>query len=187
MRYLTVFVILFLIGCSPAPATPTAATSTPASSESRESSKKVLAENPEAASQQKLLKKESPISQPAADWQPSEDDFASLDHWIGGVAGTDSNVLKIRGDGTITLTSGRQPGGEETTSSGTLGPAETKALFLKLLESKLLEMNEVSGSTVGTTLRVQINGVQDTVVVTTRQAETEAIFGIARAALSNKP
>ena len=187
MRFLVVFVFVFLVGCSPAPATPSTTATPVESPQSLPSDKvKVPARETDAPAQRSLTKKESPIPRPSGDWQPSQDDFASLDHWIGGVAGTDSNVLKVQGDGTVTLTSGRQPGGEETTSSGTLDPAETKALFLKLLESKLLEMNEVSGSTVGTTLRVQINGVQDTVVVTTRQAETEAIFGVARAALVDK-
>jgi hypothetical protein len=179
--------VLFTVGCSPAPATsPTAsATTTPPVASQEETpprQQKIPSTEVDLPNPQTLIKKESPITQPSEDWQPSKDDFASLDHWIGGVAGTDSNVLKVQGDGTVTLTSGRQPGGEETTSSGTLDPAETKTLFLKLLESKLLQMNEVSGSTVGTTLMVQVNGVQDTVVVSTRRAEAEAIFGLARAA-----
>ncbi|MCA9778055.1 MAG: hypothetical protein KC800_15100 [Candidatus Eremiobacteraeota bacterium] len=187
MRFLVVFVFVFLVGCSPAPATPPTTATPVESPQSLPSDKvKVPARETDAPAQQSLTKKESPIPQPSADWQPSKDDFATLDHLIGGVAGTDSNVLKVQGDGTVTLTSSRQPHGNESSSSGTLSPEETRALFVKLLESKLLEMNEVSGSTVGTTLMVQINGVQDTVVVTNRQAETEAIFGVARAALVEK-
>ena len=187
MQVFIILLALFLTGCSPAPATPPTTTPSAVSREEAPPEKqKIPAREVDPPNPQTLTKKESPITQPAEGWQPSQDDFASLDHWIGGVAGTDSNVLKVQGDGTVTLTSGRQPGGEETSSSGTLDPAETKALFLKLLESKLLEMNEVSGSTVGTTLRVQINGVQDTVVVSTRRAEVEAVFGVARAAVKEQ-
>lgn len=108
----------------------------------------------------------------------------SVSDWVGGVAGTDSDELKVQGDGTVTSTAQSQPSEEGAKiRSGKLSAEEAKAVFQRLKDSRLLEQEEGPSGTTGTTLTVSIGGVVDSISVAGRRAEAEALLGNVRSAL----
>ncbi len=106
------------------------------------------------------------------------DDSIEYATWIGGVAGTDSTEVSLSGDGKFRSRSGRSggPGGQNVDRSRTLTPEQTKAVFLKLKDSKLLDFDETAASTVGATLTVTLGGQKDSVTVLGRGGEVQEVL-----------
>jgi hypothetical protein len=85
-----------------------------------------------------------PIAWPEGPLKLDSNDVLEFTKSQGGVAGTDFTTLRICGDGTVKLTSGRAggPGGRSSESAGKMDAKTTSQLFEEIRSSGLLDSTD---------------------------------------------
>jgi hypothetical protein len=201
MRWLVLLLLLIsTVACSPnATTSPTPPKEAPVTSPTPPKETPVTSPSPAvtAEEEQEDRTEVEPKGLPAPELQPHNSsiewpkelretkptDRIVLNSYIGGVAGTDFDQISVSGDGTVTIESGRQggPGGKESKATHQITAEQTRVIFERVRDSKLLDHTEHMG-TVGATLTVVYNGQTDQVSVGGRVREAESVLSGARSA-----
>lgn len=129
-----------------------------------------------------------PIAWPEGPLQLDSSDVLEFTESQGGVAGTDYTTLRISGDGTVKLTSGRAggPGGRSSESAGKMDAKTTSKLFEELRSSGLLDTTDEHTRQSHYSVDGTVDGVKISVGVsprTTRHSSIEALLEPARTSL----